>query len=157
MEKKMKRVLVTGTTGFVGSHAVEALLKAEALHVIAACRNPSRLPPAAQQIEQRAGDLRDEQYLAGLCKAGDVLVHAAAWTSLYGHAKYSGRHFLQPTLDLIDAAIKAGVKRFIFISTTSAAAPSASSNPQSRGIPRLFWPHLCNVIRIEERLRETAG
>jgi nucleoside-diphosphate-sugar epimerase len=57
-------------------------------------------------------------------------------------------------MGLIEAARNAGVKRFINTSTTSAAAPENSADPSSLGIPRTFWPHLCNVIAIENRLRE---
>jgi nucleoside-diphosphate-sugar epimerase len=64
---------------------------------------------------------------------------------------------LEPTLALIDAAKLAGVKRFINVSTTSAASPQNSSDPMSRGIPRAFWPHLCNVVAIEDALRKQAN
>jgi nucleoside-diphosphate-sugar epimerase len=87
----------------------------------------------------------------------DVLCHAAAWTSLWGHSDASRRLFLGPTLALIDAARAAGVRRFVNISTTSAAAPRASPDPLAPGIPRPFWPHLCNVVAIEDRLRALAG
>ncbi|HWS03613.1 MAG TPA: NAD(P)-dependent oxidoreductase, partial [Gammaproteobacteria bacterium] len=67
------------------------------------------------------------------------------------------RLFLEPNLALIEVARAAGVKRFINTSTTSAAAPDHSSDPQSHGIQRPFWPHLCNVIRIEDALRAAAN
>ncbi len=76
---------------------------------------------------------------------------------MYNHANESGELFLQPSLRLIDLAIKSGVKRFINISTTSAASPDASTDAMSKGIPRVYWPHLCNVIAIENYLREKAN
>ena len=36
------------------------------------------------------------------------------------------------------------------------AAPEYSSDPLNPGIPRAFWPHMGNVIRIENHLREHA-
>jgi nucleoside-diphosphate-sugar epimerase len=86
----------------------------------------------------------------------DVLCHAAAWTSLWGQSENSRRLFLEPGLALIEAARAAGVRRFVNTSTTSAAAPQHSSDAMSRGISRAFWPHLGNVIALENALREAA-
>ena len=88
---------------------------------------------------------------------GTLISDAAAWTSLWGHAEASRKLFLTPSLRLIDAAIAQGVKRVISNSTTSAAAPVASSDPMSLGVPRRFWPHLCNVVAIEDHLRHNSG
>lgn len=152
----MQTVLVTGANGFVGSHIIEALQQLDDVHIIAACRDPQKLPQGYKG-EIRIGDLRDKHYRDSLVTGVDVLCHAAAWTSLWGHAQESNDLYLQPTLALIDAACSAGVKRFINTSTTSAASPQYSSDPMSHGIPRAFWPHLCNVVAIEDALREQAS
>lgn len=149
----MASILVTGATGFVGSHVLEALATREDVTVIAACRDPSRLLPDFKG-EVRQGDLRDDAYLDRVLDGVDVVCHCAAWTSLWGHADASRRLYREPSLKLIDRAIEKGVKRFINTSTTSAAAPSHSTDANSRGIPRKFWPHLCNVIVIEDYMRD---
>ncbi len=148
-------VLVTGATGFVGGHVLEALAAQEGVKVIAACRDAGRLPKGYSG-EVRAGDLRDAGYLKSMLAGVEVVCHAAAWTSLWGHAEDSRRLFLEPGLALIRAARTAGVKRFINTSTTSAAAPAHSADPMSRGVPRAFWPHLGNVIALEDTLRDAA-
>lgn len=151
----MKTVLITGATGFVGSHILEQMMKQPDLDVIAACRQPDRLLPQFHG-EIRQGDLRDQQYLSSLLDNVDVVCHAAAWTSLWGHQDDSDRLYLKPSLSLIDQAIKAGVKRFINVSTTS-ANPGDSSEPLSAGIKTRFWPHLNNVIDIENTMRARAN
>lgn len=151
----MRKVLVVGATGFVGSHALEAVSADESLDAIAACRDESRLPPSFKG-EVRIGDISDEAYLASLFEGVDTVCNAFAWTSLYKHANESKALFLDPSLRLIDAAIKSGVKRFVNVSTTSAASPDTSADAMSQGIPRSYWPHLGNVIAIENHLREKA-
>ncbi len=149
------RVCVTGATGFVGSHCIEALSGTPDTVVVAACRDPSRLPPDFNG-ETRIGDLSDKEYVDVVLSNIDVVVHAAAWTSLWNHKKQSRELFLEPSLNLIDSARRHNVKRFIFISTTSAAAPNRSSNPMSEGSKRSYWPHEANVVTIENKLRTIA-
>jgi nucleoside-diphosphate-sugar epimerase len=108
------------------------------------------------QGEVRVGDLRDTKFSHDVIKDMDVVVHAAAWSSLYGHEDESHELMYKPAIALIDAARQADVKRFINISTTSAAAPEDSADANSIGIKRGFWPHMCNLIDIEEYLRQQA-
>jgi nucleoside-diphosphate-sugar epimerase len=145
------RVLVTGATGFVGSHVLRSLQEKE-LELVAACRDSSRLDPGFSG-EVRSGDLRDPDYVDELVQGVDILCHCAAWTALYGHEEESHNLFLKPSLLLIDTAKRAGVKRLINISTTSASSPAQASDARSPGINRSFWPHLNNVIHIENHLR----
>jgi nucleoside-diphosphate-sugar epimerase len=152
----MTTILITGATGFVGSHALEALMGQPDLKLVAACRDPARLP-AGYRGEVRPGDLRDPAYRARLLDGVDVVCHGMAWTSLFGRGERSRDLYLEPTLALLDAAVARGVGRFVNVSTTSAAAPARSADPMSRGIPRPFWPHLASVVAIEDALRQRAG
>lgn len=152
----MTTILVTGATGFVGSHALEALARRPDLTVVAACRDPGALPIGFEG-ETRIGDLRDADYRQRLLEGVDVVCHCMSWTSLFGHGDRSRDLYLEPTLALLDTALAAGVGRFVNLSTTSAAAPERSADPMSRGIARHFWPHLCSVIAIEDAMRERAN
>jgi nucleoside-diphosphate-sugar epimerase len=152
----MVKVLVTGATGFVGSHALEALQAHGAVELIAACRQRDKLLPGFQG-EVRQGDLRDPAYLATLFEGVDVLVNAYAWTSAWGHRRQSEQLFYRPTLQLLQQALAQGVKKIVNISSTSAAAPDQSADPMSRGIVRGRWPHMDNVVRSEDYLRQRAG
>ncbi len=152
----MKTILVTGANGFVGSHILEALMRRKGIRVIAACRDGYKLIDGFTG-EVQEGDLRDGAYLGRLVEGVDVVCHAAAWTSLWGHARESRTLYYEPTIRLLDKVLASGVSRFINVSTTSAAAPRASANPASRGISRSFWPHLSNVVAIEDYMRAHAG
>ncbi len=151
----MIRVLLTGANGFVGSHALLALKQCDDVHLLAACRDPERLS-GAEGVQLRIGDLRDAAYARELVRGVDCICHAAAWTALFGERKRSDAWFLQPTLTLLEAARDHGVARFVFVSSTSAAAPQMSPDPMSPGVLRGLWPHLDNVVRIEDRMKELA-
>lgn len=151
----MRTILVTGATGFVGGHALRYLAGIGNIRLIAACRDPERLP-ADFKGETRIGDLRDPAYLAHLLDEVDVVVNAMAWTSLWGHARQSRHLFLKPTLALIDRFLASKARQFVNVSTTSAAAPHDAADAMSPGTERRFWPHLGNVIAIENDLRARA-
>lgn len=150
-------IVVTGATGFVGSHVLEALtgFGHKDLRIIAACRDRRKLIPGFKG-EIREGDLRDQDYLQRVLTGADIVCHCAAWTSLWGHRKESDDLFLQPSLKLIQSALEWKLKRFIFISTASSAAPQHSHEASSLGIARRYWPHLNNVIQIENAMKENA-
>ena len=150
------KILVTGANGFVGSHVLETLQQRKDVQVIAACRDTSKLPDWFKG-EVRLGDLRDTAYSQEVCTNIDIICHAAAWSAMWGHKQASHDLMLQPSLMLIKHAKTAGVSRFINTSTTSAAAPEQSSNPMNPGIKRKHWPHLNNVIEVENKLREQAS
>lgn len=152
----MINVLVTGANGFVGSHVIEALMGEASVNVIAACRDHKKILPSFTG-EVRQGDLRDARYLDELFHGVDVLVNAAAWSSAWGHERDSNKYFLAPTLHLIEKAIASGITRIVNVSSVSAAAPDNSEDPMSEGIKRRRWPHLNNVIEIENRLRHVAS
>jgi nucleoside-diphosphate-sugar epimerase len=156
MGAELKKILVVGASGFVGSHILEALQTCSGVQVIAACRHANKLPPGFKG-EVRVGDLRDEGYRQSALTGVDVVCYAAAWTSLWGHAEQSRAEFLSPALAFIQQAKAAGVQRFINTSTTSAASPDHSADPMSTGICRPLWPHLCHVVEIEQALRQLAS
>lgn len=151
----MKTILLTGANGFVGTHTLQYLMKQSGIKLIAACRDKSRLHPAFEG-EVRQGDIRDDVYLQHLFDGVDVVVNAIAWTSLWSNRQTSDSLFLRPVLNMIKVFQMSPARQWINISTTSAAAPDHSADAMSEGVPRAFWPHLNNVISIENALRELA-
>jgi nucleoside-diphosphate-sugar epimerase len=117
-------VLLTGATGFVGHHAVDAFAAA-GLRGRALVRSPSRaahLDAAGFQLV--VGDLDDQDALERACEGVDVVVHMAALTHARTEAEY-GRVNVTGTRRLLDTALNAAAppRRFVFLSSLAAAGP----------------------------------
>lgn len=74
-----KRVVVTGGSGFIGSHVVERLLPLAASIVIPTRQEaPRHLRQVAGQVELRQGDLRDDSFAREVMRGADVAMLLAA-------------------------------------------------------------------------------
>ncbi len=115
----MSKVLVTGGSGFLGSHVADALT--EAGHEVTILdRTPSiYLQPDRQKMV--VGSILDESFLDQLFQQKfDAVYHLAALADL-NEAKDKPRETVEVnilgTVNLLEASKKAKVKRFIFGST----------------------------------------
>ena len=113
----MARVLVTGGSGFMGSHLVNALVE-RGHDVTVFDRAPSPwLPSAARMV---LGELGDLSALTGVVRGHDAVYHLAGFADLNAarsrpletvHANIVG------TVNLLEAMRETGVPRFLFAST----------------------------------------
>jgi len=127
------KVLVTGGTGFVGSHLVEKLLeKKYEVHCI--CRNTNNLqhlkslPRSAnlRLINMDISDPSSYNILTDILKDIDYTYHIAGLIKAYRAEDYDRANFLA-TKYLIDATAKAAnknLKRFLYLSSLAAAGPA---------------------------------
>ncbi|KIL36838.1 UDP-glucose 4-epimerase [Cohnella kolymensis] len=117
-------VLVTGGAGYIGSHAVAALLEKGEEVVIADSLYQGH-EQAVLGGKLYIGDLRDEQFLAQVFGENDIdgVIHFAA-NSLVGESMEDpGKYYhnnVYGTLCLLEQMKKAGVKRIVFSSTAAA-------------------------------------
>lgn len=124
------------------------------MKVIAACRTKSKLPTWFNG-EVLEGDLQDGSYTNMLTDHADVICHTAAWAEFNGTLEDSNRYFLKPTLKLIDASLKNGVKRFIFLSSI-ASNPILENRIHSKKELKEIWPHYYNILKLEKYLEEIS-
>ena len=76
---KDRQVLVTGATGFIGSHLAERLV-ASGARVRVLVRNPKKLLPSLQdRVEVVAGDLLQPDSFAVAVAGREIIFHVAAW------------------------------------------------------------------------------
>lgn len=122
-------VLVTGAGGFVGGHVARML--AAAGHRV---RGLSRRPPMTQAgdppIEWLVGDLRDATLLRRAPVGCRGVIHAASWVCLgLDPRNLSQAINVDATARLLDAAIEAGVERFVYTSTLYTLAAGTPDRP----------------------------
>ena len=149
-----KTVLVTGANGFVGSHVLQALREL-GVDAIALVRDPRRLPPDFTG-EVRQGDIRDPAFVRRATQGADAICACAAWTSAWGHAEASRKYFLEPTLAFLDLVVQQGVPRVVFPSSVTAGVLRRLTASRLRGPADRVWPHMANVIRIEDHMQALA-
>src|SRR3972149_1338836 len=113
---KKIRVLVTGATGLLGGNVLKALAPQVDAEPVAACRRREKLPRNFKG-EVRIGNLMDANYRREVVKEVDVICNAGNWASMWNHKALERERFFEPGRDLIEQAIRQGVKRFIQTST----------------------------------------
>lgn len=118
--RRGSRVLVTGATGLLGSHLAERLT-ADGDHVRALVRPDSRTEflEALGALVVR-GDLTDPSACAAAVADVDLVFHCAAKVGDWGRWREFQTGCLDATQTLARAAVRAGVSRFVHISSTSA-------------------------------------
>jgi UDP-glucose 4-epimerase len=112
------RVLVTGGAGYVGSHLVDALRQAG--HEVRVLD----LRPANGDFIQ--GSVADRSLTAQAVRGVEVVFHLA-WGFYPGDGRREVQENLSGTLNLLEAALAAGVRHFLFASTAVVYGPTGPS------------------------------
>jgi nucleoside-diphosphate-sugar epimerase len=119
------KVLVTGATGFLGSHIVDQLL-ARGDGVRALARPTSDISYlAARDVEVVTGDVTDVASLSSAVRGVEVVYHAAAKVSDWGPWSEFRSGTIDGTRNVLRAAAEAGAPRFLHVSTDGVYALSA--------------------------------
>ncbi len=129
------KALVTGGTGFVGSHIVRALGEAgHTAHVLH--RTSSKLDAlAGLQYESALGDILDEAALEAACQSCDWVFHVAAVADYWraDHSKMMEAN-VEGTRRVLKAARSAGVKRVVFTSSAAAVGLRNDRQPSDENV-----------------------
>ena len=110
------KVFVTGGSGFLGINLIRFLL-AKKCEVISYDLEPFSYPEK-KRIKAVSGDIRDEKKVARAMKGADMVVHTAAALPLYKKEDIFSTD-IDGTRNVLEAAYKHKVKRFVQISSTA--------------------------------------
>jgi len=121
-----KKILITGSRGFIASKIVRRYLK-EGKDFIGATRNPKNL-----SYEVKTPELSSNSDWSLVLSGVDTVIHLAGRAHIIDAQRYDEISFLNEnflaTRNIAEQSAKLGVKRFIFISTI-AVNGSKSSTP----------------------------
>jgi nucleoside-diphosphate-sugar epimerase len=122
------RVLVTGATGYIGTHLLP-VLRDEGFEVRALRRAASASSPGATTFDWvSVGDIGPDTEWAAALAGVDVVVHLAALAHQIGPAANArsedfNRINTLGTARLAEAAVEAGVRRVVMVSSVAAMGP----------------------------------
>lgn len=115
------RLAVTGGTGFVGSHLIDAALSAG--HQVNALTRREQQP--REGVEWIAGDLSSRDALEQLVRDADTIIHVAGTISASTASGFQEGN-VAGTLAMLAAATAGGVQRFVHVSSLAAREPNLS-------------------------------
>lgn len=164
------RWLVTGAAGFIGSHLLEQLLlldqwvvaldnfstgKWENLEAVRAQVTPEQWA-RCRVVE---GDVADPGVCAAVCEGVEYVLHHAALGSVprsIAEPRASHRANVTGTLELMEAARRAGVRRFVYASSSSVYGDDPHLPKQEDRIGRPLSPYAATK-RVDEIYADTWG
>jgi len=145
------KILVTGGSGFIGTHLVEALTRDHHAVQIYDKATSSKYPHLV-----RLGDVRNGEDLAQAVAGQELFFHLAAehrddvWPlSLYTEVNVHGAE------KLVEAAKKAGCKRVVFLSSV-AVYPLNAGCPDETSAPAPFNPYGASKLAAEAVFQKWA-
>ena len=151
----MAQYLVTGGSGFIGSHICEGLIGAG--HSVRVLDNLSsgrreNLKPLEGEIEFIEGDILDQDTLYSAMKGVEIVLHQAAIASvkismdqpLIEHQTNSFG-----TLSILEAARKADVRRVVFAASASAYGNDPTIPKRECMLPKPVSPYAISKVSGE--------
>ncbi len=151
----MPTCLVTGGAGFIGSHIVEALVRrGDRVRVLdnLSTGNKQNLAEVADRVELIEGDVNDSAKVAQAVRGVDCIFHEAALASvprsvespLESHAACA-----TGTVNVLDQARRAGVRRVVYAASSSAYGNQPHSAKREGDLPSPLSPYAAAKLASE--------
>ncbi len=132
----MKRILLTGASGFIGYHVARRLLQS-AYRIIAPVRRQSLSKKSIIELKRQGiriieGSFYDENLLNGINEPINAIIHLAA---IRGQQDYPDAYYqkvnVEGTEHLLDFALKRQIPRFLFCSSVGVHGTIPRNQPAS--------------------------
>jgi nucleoside-diphosphate-sugar epimerase len=124
------KVLVTGASGFIGSHLATSLLEA-GHETVCMVRPDTDISHLEKEIHVVVGDITDTNALHKATEGVEVVYHLAAIPNWQGEMADEDYHQVnvKGTQLLLEASRVNGVRKFVFTSSLEAVGPSQNGQP----------------------------
>ena len=151
------KAFVTGGTGFVGAHLVQAL-RARGDQVTCLVRNPAKAQALGwTDVRLVRGDLDDAVALRDGCAGAEVIYHVAGRISARDLHEFM-RANRDGTANVLEAAAQGPPRRFVLVSSLAAAGPTVPGQPIDETRPPFpVTPYGQSKLAAELLVRAMAG
>ncbi len=143
-ESKMKKIIITGATGFIGKNTLYKILDMEDFSVSVLVRQPSHNKiPKDNRINIYIGDILNKESLIKAFNNKDILIHCAGYIG-----RDKGRLFrvnAQGVENVLSAARQAKIKKTIYLSSVSVISAN-------KGVIRDSMPYKASNIYGESKI-----
>jgi nucleoside-diphosphate-sugar epimerase len=120
------KVMITGITGFIGSHLAQKLQQSKKYELVGTYRDAKKAQLFERLgIEMRPLDLLTPESFHGITRNIDVVVHLAARMRFHDPYEILYAHNVTATQRIVEDALHQNVGHFIYISSTEAIGPVA--------------------------------
>ncbi|MBI2871170.1 MAG: NAD-dependent epimerase/dehydratase family protein [Candidatus Omnitrophica bacterium] len=155
----VRKILVTGGAGFIGSHVVESLVRAGWEVTVYDDLSSGRreyLKQVAHHVRMVEGDVLDTSRLRRVLRGHEIVSHQAAQLEIFRaleEPQFDLKTNTLGTLSVLEAARAAGVKRVVNASSAcvygqAKTLPQAESHPQEPN-----WPYGVSKLAAEHYVR----
>jgi UDP-glucose 4-epimerase len=155
----MRRFLVTGGAGFIGSHIATALVqRGDQVRVLDNLSTgfQSNLEQVADKVELIEGDITDADTVGTAAQGVDFIFHHAALASVPRCVEFpldTNDACVTGTVNVLDQARRAGVRRVVYAASSSAYGDQPYSSKRECDLPAPLSPYAVAKLAGEARAR----
>lgn len=128
---RVMKVLVTGGSGFLGSHVAEQLVnKGHQVRALVRKSSNVKFLSSLSGVELAHGSVEDKDSVARAAEGVDAIVHGAGLVKALKPAEFTATN-VDGTRNLLEVALdrRNAIKRFVFVSSLAAHGPSDDGSP----------------------------
>lgn len=128
---KLMKVLVTGATGFLGSHLCRRIARDGHELTVFRRSSSSTAELAGLELRHEIGDITDAEAVARAVSGQDIVIHAAAQLAYWGYQKQAQEKInVEGTRNVVEACLRHQVKRLVHVSSVAAIGiPNGPDHP----------------------------